>query len=130
MRRYALLTTLAVSLAACTPVAFAGAPAPTSDVLFAPEIAKARVVDTYQAVSQLRPEFLEVRVPLMPTSRRVGLRVYLNDIDVGGIDALRNIPIDQVTAIRYISASDAQFRWGVNQADGVILVSTSRLLSQ
>ena len=129
MRRQLLLSTVLVISSACaTP--YTGDPSPIgSDVLLAPEIVQSRVIDTYQAVTQLRPQFLKVRDPLIPTLARKGLRVFLDDVDLGGVDALRTIPIDQVTAIRYISASDAQLRWGSDLPNGVILVSTSRVIA-
>jgi hypothetical protein len=129
MRLHLFVSTMAVALAACSPAAVRGGPTPSgSDVLFASEIVKAQVLDTYQAVSQLRPQFLKLRGPLLPTANHLGLRVFLDDMDVGGVDALRSIPIEQVTAIRYLDASDAQFRWGNDHPYGVILVLTSRVL--
>ena len=129
MRLQFLISTLAVALAACSPAPIRSGPAPSNnDILFASEIVRAQVLDTYQAVSQLRPQFLKVRGPLLPTTNHLGVRVFLDDMDVGGVDALRSIPIEQVTAIRYLDASDAQFRWGSNHPYGVILVLTSRVL--
>jgi len=130
MRVQFLISTLAVALAACSPAPIRSGPAPSNnDILFASEIVRAQVLDTYQAVSQLRPQFLKIRDPLVPSFGRKGLRVYLDDVELGGVDALRTIPIDQVTAIRYLSASDAQLRWGNDLPSGVILVSTSHVLS-
>jgi len=129
MRLQLLLSSLAGALAACSPAPVQSGPTPRgSDILFASEIVRAQVLDTYQAVSQLRPQFLKVRGPLLPTTNHLGLRVFLDDLDVGGVDALRTIPIEQVTAIRYLNASDAQFRWGNDHPYGVILVLTSRVL--
>jgi hypothetical protein len=129
MRRQLLVSTVLVALGACTPSPYTGNPIPSGDILLAPEIVQARVIDTYQAVSQLRPQFLKVREPLIPILGRKGLRVYLDDVELGGVDALRMIPIDQVTAIRYLSASDAQLRWGNDLPSGVILVSTSHVIA-
>lgn len=128
MRRQFLLSTVLAAICACTQSPYTGNPAPSSNVLLAPEIVQARVIDTYQAVSQLRPQFLKIRDPLVPSFGRKGLRVYLDDVELGGVDALRTIPIDQVTAIRYLSASDAQLRWGNDLPSGVILVSTSHVM--
>jgi len=129
MPKHLLVSLFTAALAGCTPAPFNGSPAPGRDVLFAPEIVQSRVLDTYQAVTQLRPEFLKMREPYLRSPRSNSLRVFLDEIDIGGVDALRSIPIDQVTAIRYVSATDAQFRWGGDHPQGVILVSTTRLVS-
>src|SRR4051812_443152 len=94
------ISILTVAVVACARAPLNGSLAPARDVLFAPEIVSSRVLDTYQAVSQLRPEFLKLREPSLRTSRTNSLRVYLDEIDIGGVDALRSIPIEQVTAIR------------------------------
>ena len=129
MPKHLVVSIMSLAVVACTPAPFMASPGPSRDVLFAPEIVQARVLDTYQAVSQLRPEFLKLREPFLRASRTSTLRVFLDEIDVGGVDALRTIPIDQVTAIRYISATDAQFRWGGEHPQGVILVSTTRIVT-
>jgi len=129
MRRQLSLSLVLMVLTACTPTPYTRNPVPSSDVLLAPEIVNARVMDTYQAVSQLRPQFMKVRAPLVSSFGRKGLRVYLDDVELGDVEALRMIPIDQVTAIRYLNASEAQLRWGSDLPNGVILVSTSHVLS-
>lgn len=131
MRRPLLFVVLVLLAAtSCRPSLRVATPMGSArDLILAPEMANARVTDAYQAVAQLRPEFLRRRGAIVGVpSRRVGLRVYLDDTEMGGVDILRTIPIDQVTAIRYLSASEASFRWGANHADGVILVSTARTL--
>ena len=129
MPKHLLVLLFTAALAACAPAPFNGSPSPGRNVLFAPEIVQSRVLDTYQAVTQLRPEFLKMREPYLRSPKAASLRVYLDEIDIGGIDALRSIPIEQVTAIRYIGATDAQFRWGGEHPQGVILVSTTRLVN-
>jgi hypothetical protein len=129
MRRRLMLIGSVLSLSACaSSPAYAPVDArPTRDVLLAAEIVSARVVDAYQAVSQLRPEFLKHRGPgASQAFARGALRVYLDNFDLGGIETLRTVPIENVTLIRYLSAADATFRWGINHTGGVILVSTNR----
>lgn len=129
MPKHLLVSILTATAVACTPAPFNASLMARRDVLFAPEIVQSRVLDTYQAVSQLRPEFLKMREPYLRSSRANNLRVYLDEIDIGGVDALRTIPIDQVTAIRYVNPDDAQFRWGGEHPQGVILVSTARVFN-
>ena len=131
MWRPLFIASAVLLLGACRPApSVRGAPLASSrDVLLAHEIASSGVSDAYQAVSQLRPEFLKRRGPglISPVSHRV-VRVFLDDTEMGGIDILRSIPIDQVTAIRYVDSSEAALRWGANHTAGVILVSTARTL--
>jgi hypothetical protein len=52
--------------------------------------------------------------------------VYVNDAYVGGLDALRLIPIDAVTDARYLTPTAARSWFGMSCrcTGGVILVST------
>lgn len=54
----------------------------------------------------------------------VGIQVYLDGTRVGGIDALKAIPIANVFSILRISGTDAQARFGIGHSDGVIYVSS------
>jgi hypothetical protein len=130
MWRSLIIASALLVASACQPSStISTSAAPARDVLFAQEIASARVMDAYEAVTQLRPEFLKRRgVSLSSPVSRGGIRVYLDNTEMGGVDILRTIPIDQVTTIRYLNASEASFRWGANHTGGVILVSTARTL--
>ena len=130
MWRRASLVLAGMSLTACA----ATNPAPRSnfmsagrDVITATEIVASRVTDAYQAVAQLRPEFLRRRgssaIPAFATPNVV---VYLDDLPYGGAESLHTIPLDRVRLIRYIPAAEADLRWGGTHVAGVILVSTLR----
>jgi len=95
------------------------------DVITAAEIVAARVTDAYQAVLQLRPEFLRRRgstaiLSFTPPS----VRVYLDDVEFGTAESLRQIPLGSVRLIRYISPGEADLRWGGTHAAGAIHVTT------
>jgi hypothetical protein len=97
------------------------------DVITAAEIVAARVTDAYQAVVQLRPEFLRRRGgTAIPTFAPVAVSVYLDDLPFGGMESLRYIPLERVRLIRYISPNDADLRWGGSHPVGAILVTTLR----
>jgi hypothetical protein len=96
-------------------------------VITAAEIVAARVTDVYQAVSQLRPEFLRRRGgAAMPAFAPAAIGVYLDELPFGGVESLRYIPLDRVRLIRYVSPSDADLRWGGSHPMGAILVTTLR----
>lgn len=127
MWRTIIATAGLVALSACANAAPATSAAPEPDALLAPEIVAARVVDAYQAVLRLRPQFLS----RSPYVRRLGgspgdLRVFLDDVDMGGVEALHGIPLDAVTQIRYVPPIEAEMRWPGRHPAGVILVSTER----
>lgn len=119
-----------MSLTACaaaTPLprsTFAGA---GRDVITAGEILASRVTDAYQAVAQLRPEFLRRRgATAMLSFTPPPVVVYLDDLPYGGAESLRSIPLDRVRLIRYVEPGDAELRWGGMHRGGVILVTTMR----
>lgn len=96
------------------------------DALFAPEIVAARVMDAYQAVVRLRPAFLRGQRLDRGLGGAGEVEVYLDDVDLGGVAALHQVPLDAVTQIRYLSPMEAEMRWAGRHPGGVILVSTRR----
>jgi hypothetical protein len=93
------------------------------DVITAAEIVASRVSDVYQAVAQLRPEFLrrQNQATLMTPAT---VAVYLDDLPFGTVESLRSIPLDQVRLIQYMRSTEANFRWGGSHPAGAILVTT------
>ena len=49
----------------------------------------------------------------------------MDNVRMGGVDFLLNIPLDRVTEIRYFDASDATTKWGTGVAGGAIEVITT-----
>ena len=97
------------------------------DVITAAEIVGARVTDVYQAVAQLRPEFLRRRgSSAVPGFTRPPVIVYLDDLEFGTPESLRNIPLGRVRLIRYLRANEADLRWGRRHPSGAIQVTTLR----
>lgn len=97
------------------------------DVITAAEIVASRVTDVYQAVSQLRPEFLRKRTGVVISPYRVPqVIVYLDDLEFGTAESMRHIPLARVRQIRYLSATEADLRWGGQHPAGAIHVSTLR----
>ena len=97
------------------------------DVITAAEIVASRVTDVYQAVAQLRPEFLRRRaISTIPAFSAPDVTVYLDDLPFGGPESLRGIPLERVRLIRYISPNEADLRWGGTHVAGAILVTTMK----
>ena len=96
------------------------------DVLTAAEIVAARVTDVYQAVLQLRPEFLRRRPIAQPTAPfgTVSIAVYLDEMPYGSTESLRQIPLERVRLIRYLSPTEANIKFGGSHPAGAIMVTT------
>jgi hypothetical protein len=95
------------------------------EVITAGEIVASRVTDAYQAVTQLRPEFLRRRgMNAVPAFTSPSVIVYLDDLPFGTAESLHYIPLDRVRLIRYMPAAEADLRWGGSHVVGAILVTT------
>lgn len=102
-------------------------PGGRSDIIYRSEIAKSSAQNAYDAVRLLRPAFLAGRGPttlLQPRASSTAPVVYLDNQRYGDVGALRNIPVDGIVEIRFIGASQAQMRWGMDHPAGAILVLT------
>jgi len=98
-----------------------------TDIIYRNEIAKSTAQNAYDAVRLLRPAFLSGRGPttlLQPRASSVAPVVYLDNQRFGDASTLRNIPVDGIVEIRFIGASQAQLRWGMDHPSGAILVVT------
>jgi hypothetical protein len=96
------------------------------EVLTAAEIVAARATDVYQAVTQLRPEFLRRRPGALAVSpfSEVPIYVYLDDMPYGRAESLKQIPLERVRLIRHISSTEANLKYGGSHPAGAILVTT------
>lgn len=128
----AALVVISVSLAACASNSATSSEnlalraSPTRNVITATEIVASRVSDVYQAVTQLRPDFLRRRSSsaMMTPTRANAVVVYLDELPFGGVESLRAIPLERVRVIRYFSPFDSDLRWGGSHPMGAILVTT------
>ena len=123
---YALVGLSVMACAAATPTARPFMAGAGREVLTAAEIVASRVTDAYQAVTQLRPEFLRRRPAAVPSApaASVTIAVFLDDMPFGPVESLRFIPLDRVRLIRYINSQEANLRYGGSHAGGAILVTT------
>jgi hypothetical protein len=127
-RRISLLA-LVLSGTACAAASSTTRPVRSAsrEVITAAEIVAARVQDVYQAVAHLRPEFLRRRSLTMARPQRTpDVLVFLDDIEFGTVESMRNIPLARVRQIRYLTPSEANLRWGGSHSGGVIHVITLR----
>jgi hypothetical protein len=115
---------LCLILMACT----SGRPArATRDrtVLTAEEIAATQLVDAYEVVQALRPEFLRTRGPAsirQPEAEKPV--VYIDGVKTGDPTTLRRVTREVVKEIRYLDSREATTRFGTGHGAGAILVTT------
>lgn len=103
-----------------------------TDVLYRNEIAKSTAQNAYDAVRLLRPSFLSGRGPttlLRPRASSVAPVVYLDNQRLGDARTLENIPVEGIVEIRFVGASQAQLRWGMDHPAGAIQVVTGTVRS-
>ncbi|MFL5582119.1 MAG: hypothetical protein ACJ8AO_17270 [Gemmatimonadaceae bacterium] len=82
-------------------------------VLTGDEMREARVVNAFEAVERLRPEFMRARgaVPRSPFAQtKPG--VFHNGVYLGGLEMLRSFSPLEVVAIRRLSASETTILYG------------------
>lgn len=100
----------------------------SSDVLTIDEILASKTQNAYDAVRRLRPSFLQTRGPTTLLARNEtpsAPMVYLDNRRYGDVESLRTITVDGIFEIRYLSPNQAQLKWGMNHAAGVIHVTTN-----
>lgn len=116
-----------LSLTACAAATQHGRPVLAGagrDVITAAEIVAARVTDAFQAVSQLRPEYLRRRPGSAILFAPALVEVYVDELPFGPLETLRMVPLDRVRLIRYMTPVEADLRFGGRHASGAILVTT------
>jgi hypothetical protein len=81
-------------------------------------------LDLFQAVRSLRPRFFEGR----PGARSLGgsraepIVVYVGHVRLGGIDALKTVPVSDVEEVRYLDPTQAESEFGSLARGGAIVV--------
>ena len=83
------------------------------------------VSSAYTVIEDLRPIWLRKRGN---TSflQEGEIRVYQDNVSIGGVENLRNIHPDNIESIQFLDARRANFRFGPGHEHGVILVNTRR----
>ena len=94
------------------------------NVITREQILESNVLNAFDAVRRLRPNWLRTRVSAMGTPPPV--RVYVDGVSVGNADYLSNVRIDIIQRLVYYSPADATTKWGTGHAGGAIEVVTRR----
>jgi hypothetical protein len=95
------------------------------DLLLPDEFAGTSARDAFGLVQQYRPAWLRTRGASSMRDQTVGqVQVYVNGSRWGGIERLREIPLVEISELRYRSGQEATMRYGTNHAGGVIEIQT------
>lgn len=92
----------------------------------ADELRRSSAADLLSAIRMLRPHFLSTRGRTsIQRSEETEPAVYVDDRPFGGLAMLRDIPLNTVIEVRYLSATQAQVRWGGDghSAGGILVIT-------
>lgn len=96
-----------------------------SNILKADEFAATTATNAMQLVQEYRPNWLHSRGAVSIMQPHAGdLQVYINGTASGDVTELRDIAVQDIRELRFLGAGDAQLRYGVGHAGGVIEVFT------
>lgn len=121
-------TSLAV-VAVCGLIGFACASQGTvkrtqHNVVTADELARAGNVSLYDALRNVRPIFLRSRGPgVAGTQAAPPVQVYVGALEMAGVEHLSEIMARNVAEVRYLSAREANARFGSNHGGGALLIT-------
>ncbi len=123
----------ALGVAACAAASQGGQTAArSSNIITAEEIASISAANAYEVVQRLRSKWLitrgtpGARDPILEGGLSGGIVVYLDGVRRGGVEALRDIPVEQIRELRWIDAKDATTRYGTGHTSGVIEIYSKR----
>lgn len=125
--RSAALCALLVLAAGChgaSPTPVPVAPHGPNSPITAEEIERSHAADLLTAVQSLRPQWLTRRYS-QTVNGDAGITVYVNDYRWGSLGDLRSIPARNATRVQFLSAAQAQYRYGVGNMHGAIAVTTA-----
>ena len=81
--------------------------------------------NAYEAVETLRPFWL-IKRGARDLSDTGEIWVYEGSVRIGGVDALRRFNVSNIEQMQFLSASEAQQRFGPGNEHGIIYVVTRR----
>jgi hypothetical protein len=92
-----------------------------STTLTRAQLATTNSDNLYDAINKLRPQWLTSRGPTSVTDATPStVDVYMDGSLLGKVDYLRDVPVLDVTEVRYWDAGQASVRFGMGHPHGVI----------
>ena len=98
----------------------------TRNVILPDDIARVGATNALEAIQQLQPRMLaKQRGPSsINFENQTQIAVYLDGTRFGGIETLALIQATPILEIRFLSASEATFRFGTGNSGGAIVITT------
>lgn len=87
------------------------------------EVVATNTSNTFDAIRMLRPNWLRKR-GAMSVTQTSDIVVYVDNVQIGGLQALHSIPVTSITSVQFLDAATATQRWGTGHVHGAILVHT------
>jgi hypothetical protein len=137
IRRLVLLLGFAAQTAcsnglAGAPHTAAGAVTRDHSVIDAADMEPLQVANLYEAVEKLHPEWIRGRQTNRASRDRDGqilagqAELFIDGARQGSIDLMRSMRVQDVTMIRFYSASEAQAKFGMGNMTTVIALTTPK----
>jgi hypothetical protein len=123
--RLVILLTLSVAAACASGTAGRSRPGRDQQTITADELRQSQGSDLLTTIQSLRPLWLHKRGPMSITAEG-DILVYVDNMRFGTAPTLRSIDISVVESLQYLSAAQAQARFGIGHPYGAILVFTKR----
>jgi hypothetical protein len=129
IRKSVLACFIVIAISACSSATTATGDSPTQkrSTITTEEIQKISNPgwSAYDLISRVRPEWLRARNPqTLREPDPIYPIIYLDDIENGEIESLKDITISRVASVQYITAYDTTARFGKTYVGGAIMVRT------
>lgn len=124
--RYRLAVPIALLLfsACASPGARGSSTRQDRNVITEDEISHSSEHNVYNLIRAVRPGMLTTRGRTSITNQDPGIVVFMNGQRFGDISSLEGVETSTVHEIRYLTAAQAQSRFGTGYPQGVIAVTT------
>jgi hypothetical protein len=97
----------------------------SSTFISSDEVRASNAADAFELIQTARPGWLRKHGAV--SFRMDGdVLVYLDDVRLGGLDALRSQPLSGIDSIRFLDAPTASARFGLSHPHGAIQISARR----
>jgi hypothetical protein len=123
--RLAALGLLLIVTASCASSSQGGRTSGRRDArqLSSEEIRTTSASNLYDVIRSQRPEWL-IKRGQTSINLEGDIVVYVDNVALGGPESLKCIDVHRVQNVRFLSASEAQMRYGVGHMHGAIVVTT------
>jgi hypothetical protein len=128
IRRLTLVVAVLLLGAACAGQSRTGSARRSQSLITTDEILEMRtagVRDLYELVSRQRPAWLQRRGD-RSFQLATTVLVYHNEMRLGGVEALRDYPLQNITSLRYLDSAQAGLLPGAGSVhvEGAIIITT------